>query len=160
MEKLRKIWDNIELTLCSITFVGMLIFCTIQVVMRFVFSTGFAWSEELSRYLLIWLIFISASLAAQYEQHIRVDLVLSLYPKRLRRYVAMLGDIIWLIFSSFFVIRGMSFVRGVFLQNQVGTSVPIKLGWVYISIIVGFALMCIRIIQAIIRKYKDTEKVY
>lgn len=159
MKVLKKIWNNLEGSLCVISLVIMLIALTIQVFARFIFSTGTAWSEELSRYCLIWLIFISASYAAQTNSHIRVDMVINLYPKAWRPWVERLSDVIWMAFTIVLAIRGYAYVMGIFSQNQSGVALHIKLGWVYLSIPFGYTLMSIRLIENFVKSFIEAKAV-
>ena len=45
--------------------------------MRTVFKNSLTWSEELSRYIFIWQIWLGASTALKYNEHIRVTLIYS-----------------------------------------------------------------------------------
>ncbi|MBU1295073.1 MAG: TRAP transporter small permease [Gammaproteobacteria bacterium] len=56
----------------------------INVVLRYLFGSGIAASEELSRLLFVWLIFMGATLAVGRNSHIGFDLVQRKLPKNLR----------------------------------------------------------------------------
>ena len=45
----------------------------LQVFARYVFAYSFTWSEEISRYLIIWMVFIEAGVAVAYGIHTVVD---------------------------------------------------------------------------------------
>lgn len=62
MKKILK-WldDNAELYLCVFLMSFMTLVTFIQVVMRKVFNNSLSWSEELARYVFIWLIYIGIS---------------------------------------------------------------------------------------------------
>jgi TRAP-type C4-dicarboxylate transport system permease small subunit len=71
MKKITFIKDNFEEIICGLLLGIMLLILTYQVVLRFIFNSSNAWSEELARYLFIWFIFIGASYAAQKTAHIK-----------------------------------------------------------------------------------------
>lgn len=52
------------------------------VVSRYVFNSSIVWAEELSRYLFVWFVFISASYAVITKAHIRVEALNMIIPKK------------------------------------------------------------------------------
>ena len=79
----------------------MSIIIFVQVVMRYVFHSSLTWSEEMARYLFVWLVYFSVAYTAKKEAHIRIDAAINIYPKKARPYVEILSEIIdWLLQSS------------------------------------------------------------
>lgn len=54
---------------------AMVVACTAQVVWRYLFNDPLVWSEELARYLFIWISYISAWVAWKNRAHIALDAV-------------------------------------------------------------------------------------
>ena len=52
----------------------------LQVVFRYVLQQPLYWSEELPRYLLIWMSFLAAALAQKNEAHINITLAVTPLP--------------------------------------------------------------------------------
>ncbi|MDT8893088.1 TRAP transporter small permease [Halomonas sp. I1] len=70
--------------------VGLLVlgvvFCvTANVFGRFVLNTSYAWAEEMSRVLFIWLVLLGAGLGSLEKEHVAVTYFKDLAPARLRR---------------------------------------------------------------------------
>lgn len=61
---------------------------------RFVLNNSLAGSDELARYLFIWVIFLGATLAHLYNEHIAVDLLMTKLPPGIRRWVVVLQELI------------------------------------------------------------------
>ncbi len=55
----------------------MVLFVFLNVVMRLVFKSGLTWSEEISRYLFVFVTYIGAISAMRSNEHMTVDVVLS-----------------------------------------------------------------------------------
>ena len=85
MGRLRKI-DNlikkIEATTACIMLVTIVLVGTLQIIFRFLLNSSLVWSEELMRYLFVWLSFITASIAVREHKHISVDFVTTFMPAR------------------------------------------------------------------------------
>lgn len=65
---------KIETFLISAIMIGLVGVIFIEVVCRYIFFISTAWSEELARYLFIWLTYIGSSYAFNYGGHIEIDL--------------------------------------------------------------------------------------
>lgn len=104
---LKKVYFQGEAFICSIMFIIMLAILFEQVVLRFVFHNSNVWSEELARYLFIYIVFLASSYAVLENRPIRIDVATKLWPKPIRKYAEMLGEIILIVFS--FMLAYMSF---------------------------------------------------
>ena len=105
---LKKIWDNLEEFIIVPLIFAMSVIIFIQVIMRYVFQNSLTWSEELARYMFVWLVYFSVSFTARRQKHIRIDAAINLYPKKLRPYVEILSEVIVLAFSIFIAIHTTS----------------------------------------------------
>ncbi len=81
---MRKIWDNPEEFIIIPLIFAMSFIIFIQVITRYVFHNSLTWSEELARYLFVWLVYFSVSFTARRQKHIRIDAAINLYPKAMR----------------------------------------------------------------------------
>jgi TRAP-type C4-dicarboxylate transport system permease small subunit len=77
----------------------------INVVLRFGFSSGFVATEELSRILLIWLIFGGAIAVLHGRKHIKMTMVVEKLPQRVQWVLALLGPVL-MIFCDVLLIMG------------------------------------------------------
>lgn len=65
--------NRVEEWLSVAVLIAILILLSYQVIMRFVFHNTNSWSEELARYLFIWLVYLSASYAIYKNAHIKIE---------------------------------------------------------------------------------------
>ena len=80
--------------ICVILMSAIGLVLSFQVIMRYVFHSSLGWSEELARYMFVWLVFIGISYGAKVMRHIKIDAFLYLFPKCMRPYIVILGDTI------------------------------------------------------------------
>ena len=85
---------------------AMSIIIFIQVVCRYVFQNSLTLSEEMARYMFVWLVYFSVSYTARREKHIRIDAAINLYPKKARPYIEILSEVIVLGYAHFFAVTG------------------------------------------------------
>lgn len=67
-----------------------------NVVLRYVFNSGWAWAEELSRLMFVWLIFLGAILALRRHAHLGVELLQARLPRPVRRICAVVSHLLML----------------------------------------------------------------
>lgn len=67
-----------------------------NVVLRYVFNTGIAAAEEISRLMFVWLIFLGAILALRRNAHLGVELVQARLPLRARKACAIVSHLLML----------------------------------------------------------------
>ncbi len=67
-----------------------------NVVLRYAFDSGIAVSEELSRWLFIWITFLGAIVALREGGHLGTDLLLARLPPQLRRACGVLAQLLML----------------------------------------------------------------
>lgn len=135
------------LTMTFVMFIG--------VIFRYVFNASLSWSEELSRYLFIWFIFISTSYAVTERAHIRVEALNKIIPKKIRPYMNIVGRIIWFAFSLFVTYLGVSYAMS--MTTSVSAAMKLPMTLVYFGIPIGYFLMSIRLFVQIIQSIKNPE---
>lgn len=119
---------------------------TAQVVLRFGFSLGFAWIEEIARVLFVWLIFLGAVVAMRDHAHIRVTLGLWPLPEVWRSRVELIGDIALFAFCVATAWYGALLVAStVELQFRLQAT-GISMFWPYIIMPASFALQAVRLV--------------
>ena len=91
MKVLKFLDENLEKMLCVIFLALMSIIIVLQVFFRYVLNNSLSWSEELARYLFIWMIYIGISYGVKLDKHICVDAVYTFMPKSIKRGYAELG---------------------------------------------------------------------
>ena len=132
-----------------------------NVVMRYAFDSGIAWSEELARLLFVWLIFLGAILASREHMHIGFDSLVRRLPDRWKKLCLSVSGTLMLACCVFFIIGGWQQV-----QINLGNSYPvlgISYAWLYATAIVFGVGMAISIVynlyDALLRGHVDEELV-
>lgn len=156
MKLLKWLDRNFEEKLLVILLIVTVTLTFIQVVMRYIFHNSLAWSEELARYLFLYLIWIGAAYAVKREQHLRIEIILNKIPKEKLKTFENFIYFIWLGFSVFLFISSLNMTMDVFASGQLSPAMRIPMGYAYISIPLGTGLMCFRIIQKMLENRRVT----
>lgn len=146
---LKKIDEHLEDILLVFLLSLMSIIIFIQVIMRYLMRNSLSWSEELARYLFIWSIYLAVSYAAKERKHIKIDAALYLFPRKMRPYIRMVGDVIVLFFSGFIILTSLILFKKIGMLGQMSAALSIPMKYVYLAPFVGFLLTFYRTIQSI-----------
>jgi len=65
--------SRLEKILIAVLLTVMILMAFSQIVLRNFFSTGIAWDDALVRYLVVWVGFVGAAIAAKEDRHISID---------------------------------------------------------------------------------------
>ena len=138
----------------------LVVITSAQVVMRYAFNSPLIWSEELARWLLIWLTFTGSALALKHRQHL--DLGGSIFSwmagraKNQKTTIAAWGDLIADLATSLFSVILVTTSSSVANRLSTGTlvSVPLSLGYAYLVVVLAAAVMLLISIAFIIGDVK------
>ena len=148
--------SRFELILANASLAALVLVLAAQIFFRYVLHIGLSWSEEISRFVFVWFVYISASLAAQRGSHIRVTLFARLLPAP-GRFVFLLADLVWVIFNAFVVAAGVMLVTRTLKYPVYSTSLFIPLAYIYLVIPLAHALMILRILERQWRAWRYGE---
>lgn len=128
-----------------------------QVIMRYVFRSSLTWSEELARYLFVWIVYFAISYAVKERKHIKIEAALYLMPKNVRPYMPIIGDIIVFVFSAFIIVTSWEIVLRQASGGQISPAMRIPMQYIYAAPFVGFTLTAFRTIQVIMLRIKNLK---
>ncbi|MDW2800461.1 TRAP transporter small permease [Clostridium boliviensis] len=136
---LNALFKGIEV-LISIALAVMILLVFTNVILRFIFDTGFAWSEEVARICFIYLVYLGSIEAMRDNRHLLIDSVIIRLPSTAQKllYTLIQVLIIWLMTA----LTAGSY--GLMLQNYhnkwVATGLPVWL--VYLAgFIMGISIL-------------------
>ena len=115
----------------------------LQVFLRYLFDYSFAWTEELCRFFIVWMVFIEAGVALAYGLHTVVEINLDWLPIP-RIWLNLLAKAIMV----FFLAATLYFARPFFLSGliQVSAAMEIPMMIPYAGMFIGIAFMIIVLI--------------
>jgi TRAP-type C4-dicarboxylate transport system permease small subunit len=148
----RKLTWALEKLLIALSIL-MAIVVFLQVVFRYVLKQPLFWSEELPRYLLIWVTFLASALAQKHLAHINITLVVNLFPSRVQRRLRVVTNVIILGFLGVLVYSG-GLVSKITVHHR-STALQIPMAAVYLALPVGGALMMLYLLLQIIQDVKN-----
>lgn len=110
-----------------------------NVIGRYFLGSSIAWAEEVSRFLLIWSVFLGAVLAYSQDEHLALDIVVQNLSPQKRRLIALIGDILVLFCLMLIFKGGWTLMRDGLDWPAPASDVPY--GYVYMIVPVCCLLM-------------------
>lgn len=148
-EPMEQISKYINVTLKTI--VGVILSFLILLVfgnalLRYLFNSGIVWSEELARYLFVWLVFLGAVLAYRDKEHIIVDVLVLNVPRPLQKILYIISNVIVCI-SMIMFLYGLTLL----IEMNAGilgpaTGLPVNLLY-FAGMVCAIAVVMITILQ-------------
>lgn len=134
--------------------VGLVILGIAQVFFRFVLILPLPWTEELSRYFFIAMVYFGMSLAIKRDIHVRVEIIDLLVLKNMLPYFRILSDIIVMIVLGMISYYMIEIINNAKTINQITPALQIPIYLIYCIIPITFILSIIRTIQIIKTRVK------
>lgn len=125
-----------------------------QVIWRFVFNDPFSWSEELARYLQVWIILLASSVCIHEGSHLAVDYLVHYLPFRYRKSLALLVTILMMVFVSVLIGAGIEMI--ITAQSQTSPALHIPMGAVYLVFPVAGTLMLLESLNVFLKTWSAT----
>jgi TRAP-type C4-dicarboxylate transport system permease small subunit len=110
------------------------------------------WAEELSRYLFIWLIFLSTAFGIKRKAHLSMDMILEKFHGRIK---LVLNLAVSIMVSFFFVILGYYTLQvfGIWTEKT-SPVLGLSMAYVFLSLPVSTALILLNLAEDMVEKFK------
>jgi len=126
----------------------LLVDVTWQVVTRFVLPQPSSFTEELARFLLIWIGLLGSAHAYRHKMHLGVDLFSNKLSPNHKRNLNRFVQLIVIAFAIAVLVYGGSQLSLLaFHLNQVSASMQVNMGLIYLALPISGALFCVYAIE-------------
>jgi len=119
--------------------VSMTIIVFLQVVFRYVWDSPLGWSEEVARFLFVWVSFLGAANLVRIGQHVSVKTFVEMFPPVIRIFSEVIGHLVVICCCIMFFVGGYGITIKEWIQRS--PALQIEMGWVYLVIPIASALM-------------------
>ena len=129
LQKISDVLTKIIKVVMVVLFAWMVISLGIQVFARYIFHKSFVWTDESARYCMIWMVFLGASEILFNDEHIKVTVIEDLLHGASKKVLAVIQDIIGLIFSI--MLAYYSFPQVALASKAVSSNMGVNMGIIY-----------------------------
>jgi C4-dicarboxylate transporter DctQ subunit len=145
MSKWERGWTSVEKFI-----VGALAFCATiisfyGVISRYILRRPPDWAEEIVIYMIIWAVFISASILAEEKGHVAATLIVERFSMKTRRYLAVFNGLVALAFCVAVSFLGYKIVSAAYINDERSLTALRFPVWIpYLSVATGCTLVALR----------------
>lgn len=141
MNKIKRGLDTTLAWFCVVLFAVLVIDVTWQVFTRVVLNDPSGWSEELAKYLFIWLGLFGSAFVFGERGHIFVDFAVAKLPDAVKHWIGVLMQLVILAFASLVLVYG-GYKISALAWDQNLTGLPVNVGWLYTALPITGVLIC------------------
>jgi TRAP-type C4-dicarboxylate transport system permease small subunit len=148
LDKYGRVAENVALvTLLT----SMILLAVGQIVLREVFSTGYAWADELVRLMVLWLAMVGSIAACRDNRHIRIDVLSHLLPDSVVRITRMIVDLFAAAVCAVVAWQAYRYLQlEIEFEDVVLVNTPAW--WVHMIMPAAFALISYRYVVKVLKK--------
>jgi C4-dicarboxylate transporter DctQ subunit len=144
-----KILDRLEEIIVIVMLAAMTLLTFVQVVLRYVFNSGFTWALEMTTIFFAAMIFFGISYGVRVGAHIGVDALVSRLPSGPRRATSIVVVLLCLLYAGIVIYGSYGYVmkmRSVHVEME---DLPIEVWMVRSLLPLGYALLSFRFLQVL-----------
>ncbi|WP_431025331.1 TRAP transporter small permease [Halomonas sp. H5] len=140
---------------CVLILTVLVLVVWLGIVSRYALPWNFTFTEELARYLMIWVALLSVSIGICRRQHVGMLVLFDRFPSRMKKCLAVSFDIIAMIFFGVIFFYSFNYVSRGFDQVTMIFGMPRGIPYMIIPIASGLA--CIQLLLSAIGDLFNTE---
>lgn len=123
-----------------------------QVALRYLFGFSFRWTIEISRYIMMYVVFICLGPTHKRGLLIGVSALEDRLPLNYRNYLSIFRLVIMIIFASLMIKVSIDIILLQLNMMQLSPALQVSMGLIYLAIPVGFSLYIVYMVLEILQK--------
>ncbi len=152
--------ENAEKPFLCLGLLAIILIITFQTAYRYIIvnfsdtASAAVWTEELSRFIFIWISYLAVPLAIKHRENIRVNILYDKFSPRWQSIFWVVNDLCFLFLGVYVTCLGVHMIGEGMRYPQMAPAMQIPYYIPYCIVPLGFALISFRLIQDIYREFK------
>ena len=155
-----KLLDRIEKALDAVLVFMMIVMAgavVLQVTSRYVFNNPTSWSEELARYLFVWITFLGAAVVIRKRRHVDVTVLTDRLPPGAAKVVYLVSDAAVLFMLGALTWAGAGLA--IMAHRQLSAAMDLPMSLAYSAMPIGTGLMFVFLVATMIWEWKEGRRI-
>ena len=155
-----KLLDRIEKALDAVLVLMMIVMggaVVLQVISRYIFNNPTSWSEELARYLFVWITFLGAAVVIRKRRHVDVTVLTDRLPPSAAKVVYLVSDAAVLFMLGALTWAGAGLA--IMAHRQLSAAMDLPMSLAYSAMPVGTGLMFVFLVATMIWEWKEGRRI-
>ena len=149
LKKLDQAFSKVEGFLSVVLFLAMVAIVCWSVICRYALKIPFLQSEELARYLMIYIVYIGTSIGVKSKSHIGVEVFVDMLPEKIYKKVRIFTEILCMLMFVLLFVLSLQMFNHLIMTTQIPTAV------VFFCLPMGFFMGIIHYLYSIETMIKD-----
>jgi TRAP-type C4-dicarboxylate transport system permease small subunit len=148
MERARLLFWRVVSNVALVCFLAMLAVMVLQVLFRDALGVAASWTDEATRYLFIWAIFLGSAVAQRTGEHVRIRLVIDRLPAWLQRVGNVATDLFCALILVVLLVGSAKMMYTTY--GILASTMAISFTWVYLALALGVGIMLALILRDVV----------
>lgn len=135
-----------------VLFFVMVVVVFLQVLFRFALDQPLAWTEELARYLLVWITFLGSGYAMSVKAHPSVELLYERANGIVKKVMMVLSTASIIFFFWQIIVRSFEFIQRSMVQTSPALQIP--MGYIYTAIPIASVLFILNLLYVTVSEWR------
>ena len=149
---------KVEMFIAEVMLAALIIITVMGTITRYFLGMPFTWMEEFQLACVVWIVFLTGSVAFYTKSHVAIEMVVDLFPEKWRKIVDVFIGVVVLVVLVFVILTSVKYL-GVFIKSGRCTPIlKVPYAWVYGIVPVACVLMVLECIHGILDPYVEEEE--
>ncbi|MDF2522100.1 MAG: Tripartite ATP-independent periplasmic transporter, DctQ component [Clostridia bacterium] len=155
MERLDKVIYKVLFYACAILMFAMAAIVTAQVLSRYIVGRPFTWSEELARYIFVWMSFLGMAVGVKMGSHVALDILVKKLSGVSQKTLMLVNNGLIFFFGACMTVSGFKLVEVGMRQKSPTLQLPMQ--YVYVVIPISGIILLYFVLSETIRIFRNQE---
>lgn len=124
----------------------------VSIFFRYVLNDSLVWSEQVCRYLYVWMVMLGMPIVYRAKGNVAFDLFYNKFSTRIKHLFHVITDLLIACFSGFLALQGLKYT--ILKGSTIITGINLPQGYLYVSQTIGGVIMILFVIEHIIFEVK------
>jgi TRAP-type transport system small permease protein len=136
--RISEVLNNVIKFLIGTMLIIMTVVVTVQIIFR-IFFDALSYTEEMSRYLLVWSSLFAASVAYKQGSHIAVTFIVEQFKGKVNKLMTIIINLVCIVFFLIAINYSLQLINMQVFQTSPALLIPMR--YIYLSIPLSFSVM-------------------
>ncbi len=157
--KILKVIGNLDIAIAAIALVILIVLTSSGVFMRYILGQPYTWLEEVQLFCMVWIVFAAGGAAFRTGNHVAIEMVVELFPKKIQKVIEIFVDIVILFVIGYLFMQSIGFIKLFVASGRSTSMIKIPYTLIYGIAPVSYILMIISYFTSKYTKRKTEKEV-
>lgn len=148
LRRLGTAWDKVELMIGGVFLTLAVLLVVAEIIGRNLFGVSMVGADEVASFAVIWSVFFTASIAVKRNVHVRIDIIFTVVPAPVARWLDAFGTSLSFLFAAYLMYSGAYLAyESWFFDEMTMTMLRLPLWVPQLIMPIGGFLLAVRLLQ-------------